>query len=229
MTSFRDPVTRASRILDAAAELLVSWGYRRVTIDEVAKRAAIGKGTVYLHFATKEQLFLAVVMRSQSRWAERFLDDVAADPAAALPSGMARSVFLAVHADPVLRAVLLSDRDTLGVLAKIAEQTSKEVLEHRERTIGESFRILREHGLVADDRPVATQLHAYAAIITGFLTIEPMLPTWGGTLEANADMLAHVIRSGFEPPPDEERLRAAAPLVADLYRSLLERLKQEIP
>jgi AcrR family transcriptional regulator len=38
------------RLLDAAAELFVTQGYRKTSIDEIARRAGIGKGTVYLHF-----------------------------------------------------------------------------------------------------------------------------------------------------------------------------------
>ena len=44
------PEERAGRILDAAAELLLRWGYKRVSIEEIARHAGIGKGTVYLHF-----------------------------------------------------------------------------------------------------------------------------------------------------------------------------------
>src|SRR5262249_5935990 len=59
----RDPrqrAERAARILDAAADLLLRHGYRRVTIDDVAAGAGIGKGTVYLHWKAREQLFSAV-------------------------------------------------------------------------------------------------------------------------------------------------------------------------
>lgn len=231
MTRIVKPVTtagRADRILDAAAELLVAHGYRRVTVDEVARRAGIGKGTVYLHFATKEQLFLTAVLRSQSRWTARFLEEVRADPSAVLLSAMARSVFLAVHEDPVLRAVVLSDLDTLGALARIAAETVKDLMDERQRTLDDAFRVLRELGLVAADRPIPAQKYAYAAIVTGFLAIEPMMPQ-GPSLAENADMLAHVVRSAFEPYRDEEGIRAAAPRVAALYQSLLERLNQEIP
>ena len=62
----RDPGPRAERataILDAAADLLLRHGYRRVTIDDVAAGANIGKGTIYLHWKTREQLFSAVFER----------------------------------------------------------------------------------------------------------------------------------------------------------------------
>src|SRR5882757_439117 len=62
----RDPqrrAERAARILDVAADLLLRHGYRRVTIDDVAAGAGIGKGTVYLHWKTREQMFSAVFAR----------------------------------------------------------------------------------------------------------------------------------------------------------------------
>jgi Bacterial regulatory proteins, tetR family len=36
---------REERILDAAAALLVRWGFRKTTIDDVAREAGVGKGT----------------------------------------------------------------------------------------------------------------------------------------------------------------------------------------
>src|SRR6266508_6776089 len=54
---------RAARILDVAAELLLRHGYRRVTIDDVARGADVGKGTVYLHWKTRDDLFQAVFER----------------------------------------------------------------------------------------------------------------------------------------------------------------------
>jgi hypothetical protein len=42
-----DRQDRANRVLDTARELLLSWGYRRVTIDELSRRAGVGKGTIF--------------------------------------------------------------------------------------------------------------------------------------------------------------------------------------
>ena len=46
-------------ILDAADRLLARYGYRKMTIDDVAKEVGIGKGTIYLHFKSKEEIALA--------------------------------------------------------------------------------------------------------------------------------------------------------------------------
>jgi AcrR family transcriptional regulator len=50
-------------ILTAAAETFARFGFKKASIDDIARRAGIGKGTVYLHFESKEELFGAVVLR----------------------------------------------------------------------------------------------------------------------------------------------------------------------
>src|ERR1044071_5478372 len=85
---------RAERILATARELLLAWGYKRVTVDEIARRARIGKGTVYLHWKTKEVLFTEL-LRHEFRDVLGFVAArIEQDPARALPDRLAREVFL---------------------------------------------------------------------------------------------------------------------------------------
>ncbi|OLD80902.1 MAG: hypothetical protein AUG54_04740 [Ktedonobacter sp. 13_1_20CM_4_53_7] len=46
---------RANRILDAAAELMLRWGYNKTTIDDIARYAGVAKGTIYLHWKNHEK------------------------------------------------------------------------------------------------------------------------------------------------------------------------------
>ena len=50
-------------ILASATETFARFGYRKTSIDDIARRAGIGKGTVYLHFESKEELFGEVIRR----------------------------------------------------------------------------------------------------------------------------------------------------------------------
>lgn len=50
-------------ILDAADRLLARYGYRKMTIDDLAQEVGIGKGTVYLRFNSKQEIVLATVDR----------------------------------------------------------------------------------------------------------------------------------------------------------------------
>lgn len=65
------------RILDAADRLLGRFGYRKMTIDDLAREAGMGKGTVYLSFAGKEDVALACIDRMAGRIAAR-LEAIAA-------------------------------------------------------------------------------------------------------------------------------------------------------
>jgi AcrR family transcriptional regulator len=58
-------------ILDAADHLLARYGYRKMTVDDIAQEAGIGKGTIYLHFASKEEVTLSHVDRIVERLKER--------------------------------------------------------------------------------------------------------------------------------------------------------------
>ncbi len=58
-----EPTTTRDRILDAAETLLGRYGYRKMTVDDIAAEAGIGKGTVYLSFKSKEEAVLGTVDR----------------------------------------------------------------------------------------------------------------------------------------------------------------------
>ena len=55
------PEARRAAILDAALEEFTARGYEGARLDDVAKRAGVAKGTIYLYFADKEALFQDLV------------------------------------------------------------------------------------------------------------------------------------------------------------------------
>lgn len=54
-------------IVDAAEELFARYGFRKTSIDDIARAARVGKGSVYLHFSSKEELFAEIVRRASDR------------------------------------------------------------------------------------------------------------------------------------------------------------------
>ncbi len=61
----------ADEILDATDKLLSQYGYKKMTIDDLAREVGIGKGSVYLHFKSKEQIALSHVDRIVDRLINR--------------------------------------------------------------------------------------------------------------------------------------------------------------
>ena len=54
-------------ILDAADRLLARYGYKKMTMEDLAQEVGIGKGTIYLHFPSKEEVVLSHVDRIVER------------------------------------------------------------------------------------------------------------------------------------------------------------------
>ena len=54
-------------ILDAADRLLARSGYKKMTVEDLAHEVGIGKGTIYLHFPSKEEVVLSHVDRIVER------------------------------------------------------------------------------------------------------------------------------------------------------------------
>jgi AcrR family transcriptional regulator len=74
---------RREQLLDRAAELFAQHGYARATTAELAKSAGITEPIIYRHFASKRDLFIALIDRSADRtlkmWEEHLAG--ATDPA----------------------------------------------------------------------------------------------------------------------------------------------------
>jgi TetR/AcrR family transcriptional regulator, regulator of autoinduction and epiphytic fitness len=59
----RDGEARRAEILDASLRVFGQYGYRRTSMDDIAREADIAKGTIYLSFTSKEEVFQALAQR----------------------------------------------------------------------------------------------------------------------------------------------------------------------
>ena len=55
---------KRSQILRAATDVFSAREFHTVPVDDVATAAGVGKGTLYLYFPTKEQLFYATILEA---------------------------------------------------------------------------------------------------------------------------------------------------------------------
>jgi AcrR family transcriptional regulator len=62
-------------ILDAMERLLARYGYKKTTMDDLAGEAGIGKGSIYLHFPSKEEVALCSIDRVVDRLQDRLQEN----------------------------------------------------------------------------------------------------------------------------------------------------------
>jgi TetR/AcrR family fatty acid metabolism transcriptional regulator len=73
---------RGALILQAAEAVLAEKGYHDTSMDEIASRVGIAKGTIYLHYPSKDDLVIALFAREMTSFRQT-VEQIAAEPAPA--------------------------------------------------------------------------------------------------------------------------------------------------
>jgi AcrR family transcriptional regulator len=141
MTEHR-PSDRRSTILAAAGAAFIRYGFRKTSMDDVARSAGLSRQSLYAYFPTKEALFLDVV---------QYL--VAATREAGREAFARKNVDLEARLLDGFDAMYGSALDDegsghLNELFSAAEQLVGDVLQELERTtVADIARVLREHAV----------------------------------------------------------------------------------
>lgn len=61
---------RQQAIIEAALELFKQHDYQKITLDTVAERVGVARGTLYLYFKTREELFVVALEQLYLKWHE---------------------------------------------------------------------------------------------------------------------------------------------------------------
>jgi AcrR family transcriptional regulator len=67
MRAIREKTEKRDAILHAAWGLIRHYGYNKTTIDDIAREAKVGKGTVYLYFKSKKEIMLSLTDLTNER------------------------------------------------------------------------------------------------------------------------------------------------------------------
>ena len=131
----RLPEERPKQILDAALAVFAERGLAAARLDDIAKRAGLSKGTIYLYFPNKEELFREVVRGSVITFiarAEAFFE-TERDPRQALEKWM--EGYWAWLRSPVFPAMHRLISSELTSFPDLAEFYATEVIERAQRLV----------------------------------------------------------------------------------------------
>ncbi|HEY7418802.1 MAG TPA: TetR family transcriptional regulator [Ktedonobacteraceae bacterium] len=179
---------RAQHILDVASTLVLRDGYDKTTIEDIAREAGVGKGTLYLHWTTREALFATLILREKVAMAEDIKQRLADNPAGATLRGLLKHAALALLHRPLLKAALLRDTEVFGKLVQREQDSalSTEVL----AGFTAYLEVLREQGLVRADLSLHALVALFSSIFIGFFLAVPFLPD---ALKLSDEELAELI------------------------------------
>jgi len=194
---------RADRILDAAAALMLRWGYNKTTIDDIARLAGVPKGTIYLHWKAREDLFLALTEREYTRLAQDIQQRIASDPDGGTMRGLTKHSMLATMKSPIMKAILLRDSDLMGEW--IRKEYASETYTQQVAQPLALLELYRTRGVVRDDIDVRKQVYMLDAITMGFLVINQYMPDdFQYSDEEVAEMAGEAVKRTFMPSPTSD-------------------------
>ena len=169
------------RVLVAAEKVFASKGID-VPIDQIARRARVGIGTVYRHFPTKESLFAAIVREKIERLvAEVVAQADAEDPHAALVSILERMVVEGARKKDLVQALSAAGVNLRSTMPELSARLRAALAVLLERT--------RASSEIRRDIDVAELLALVAGVVTA-----------AEQTGADASTLLAIVVAGLRPP-----------------------------
>lgn len=158
---------KAARLLAAAGDLLISRGAKGFTVADVAARAHVGKGTVYLYWPTKEDLLIGLIGRAFLGLLDDLIERLSADPELARPSRFCPAMLQIAANHPLITALQRHDEDLLGVLTNHPRSVALDGALGPAAILGAVLPIWRGSGMARNDWDVDDQNFALRSLVTG--------------------------------------------------------------
>ena len=112
------------KIIQAATKHFVQFGYRRASIADIASSVGIGKGTIYLHFKSKKEIFLCCQLAEEQQLLPKFENIEKMQKKERFSAYVEASLNFATSA-PLSRALLARPHDFAFMLGEIGPDRIK--------------------------------------------------------------------------------------------------------
>jgi AcrR family transcriptional regulator len=211
--------TKAARLLAAAGDLLIGRGARGFTVADVAARAHVGKGTVYLYWATKEDLLIGLIGRAFLRLLDDLIERLDADPDLARPSRFCPAMLQIATNQPLIAALQRHDDDLLGALTDHPRSIALDGALGPGAVLDAVLPIWRGNGLARNDWDGDDQNFALHSLITGVAFSLIGLGQHSADVEDPLGVLGTAVTAILGPEhANHKQLRAAASEIGDFLR-----------
>jgi AcrR family transcriptional regulator len=201
------------RILTAATDLFVQYGYRKTSIEEVAGAAGVAKGTVYLYYRNKAELLLHAIALEKRGYVAKLQPLLAAEvaPLRRLQALIALGL-MAMMDMPLLSRLAGGDRE----LGLALSEVDASVLERINQFRVEFLRSLLD---AATGRSLSSQaLEERAQVLIdliGGIAVSGVLSGRGGNLKLYVWSVAGMLVNGIGDQSDPRALQAIWAPAAD--------------
>ena len=187
-----DNEEREQRILDAAAELFVHYGYDKTTVSDIAREAGVSKGAIYLHFESKDDLFEGLLRREMTTYADKWLELIEADPKGGTIGGMYKSTLYALNSSVFMSAIFKQDGRILGSYLRKPDTFFRK--KGNRPTRYDLVKLMQEAGAIRQDIDAKVVAHIMDMLAYGLVAMDEIMdredmPPTDDLLQGIADIM----------------------------------------
>jgi AcrR family transcriptional regulator len=172
-----DNEEREQRILNAAVDLFVHYGYDKTTVDDIARQAGVSKGAIYLHFKSKDALLEGLVVREMTTYAEKWLELVEADPEGGTIAGMYKNSLYALSSSAFMSAMFKRDGRVLGTYLRKPDNFFRAYRDKQNQSDRYMFvKMMQDAGAVRQDMDPKVIAHIMNSLAYGLVGLDGVVP-----------------------------------------------------
>lgn len=164
---------REQRILDAAAGLIVHYGYDKTTVNDIAREAGVSKGSIYLHWDSKEALFDDLIWREIWDFTGAWIKQIEGDESITTFAAMYRDLLARFKDKPLLMAMFTKDKRILGTSFFVRNDN---FFSMRFMVGEEFFKYMQDAGAIRQDINTRTLSYVMAMLAYGFISVDEVIP-----------------------------------------------------
>jgi AcrR family transcriptional regulator len=205
---------RETAILTAAAQLIIRYGYNKLTMTDIADAVGLSRGLIYLHFKSKDEVLEALIAHEMLNYGALWLQHIESDPQGGTVASIYRSVVYALNNSPLMASIVKRDEKTFGKYLRkpgnLFESLRTPSMTHNFLAAMQAAGVVRQGVNIAamafildavsyamvssDESPEALAAPAYDAIMETFAEmLDRMLtPPDGGNQEAGKAILRQI-------------------------------------
>ena len=194
----REKQQRREEIIQAAEQVFFSKGFDRSTMDDVAEKAELSKGTLYLYFASKEDLHMAVARKSIHLLREHTQKAIEGEGSALEKLGRMGSScieFSRTYPDRMKAIMTLEELEPMALSASVSDV--QEMIYH-ESTVGSVIELVEQgvrEKVIRSDIPPLLVAHTLWMTVLSVIRFVTMKSGLLEVLELSQDQL---LESHFE-------------------------------
>lgn len=187
------------RIVQAATDLFIKHGYRKTSVDDVARAAGVAKGTIYLYAKGKNDLLVQAIVEEKRRYLEQLRDLFAPgiDPRQRLRDYI-RAVVVFAQRMPLISKLLGGDHEILVALEELDPDVRAQSIALQQKFLGA---MLDEAAAPQrwSERELADRSSALYVMLLSVTVFNEESVRRGLTVERYADLVADLLVNGIAP------------------------------